>query len=58
MTRRIASVLLEDKKVLVRISNISIEVTYLKLIFTKFACCVKKVLVRHTGAYRHKKHCA
>jgi len=43
---------------LVRISNISIEVTYLKLIFTKFACCVKKVLVRHTGAYRHKKHCA
>ena len=36
-------------------SNTSTETACLKLIFTKFACSMKKVPVRHTGAYCHKK---
>ena len=38
-------------------SNSSTEATCLKLIFAKFAGSVKKVPVRYTGAYHHKKLC-
>jgi len=36
-------------------SNTNTETACLKLIFTKFACSIKKVSVCHTGMYRHKK---
>jgi len=42
-------------KMSVCMSNISTMTACLKLIFTKFACSMKKELVRRASAYRHRK---
>jgi len=41
----------------VHMTNTSTEIACLKLIFTKFVCSMKEVLVYCTGAYLPKKHC-
>jgi len=49
------SAFLETKKLPKCLSNTSTETAFVKLIFTEFACRMKKVLVHYTGTYRRKK---